>query len=80
MATIDIMQLLVELLNEEHISNQEKYKSEIKRIKYEYNKKNNHAKREREVNIRRIKSLETRNIELQDTVDNKSIAIANLQK
>ena len=49
-------------------------------MKHKYNIKNNHMKRKREVNIRRIKSLETRNIELQDTVNNKSIAIANLQK
>ena len=49
-------------------------------MKYEYNMKDNHAKREREVNIRKIKSLETRNIKLQDKVNNKSIAIANLQK
>ena len=64
MATIDTIQLLVESLNEEYVSNQEKHKSEIKRMKYEYNMKDNHAKCEREVNIRRIKSLETRNIEL----------------
>ena len=47
-------------------------------IKHKYIIKDNHAKCERELNIRRIKSLETRNIELEDTVDNKSIAIANL--
>ena len=42
--------------------------------------KNNYIKSEREVNTKRIKALETRNIELQDTVNNKSKMIANLQK
>ena len=79
-ANVDAIQILVESLNDENESNQEKHKSEIKRMKYKYNIKDNHAKCERELNIRRIKSLETRNIELQDIVDNKSIAIANLQK
>ena len=42
--------------------------------------KDNHIKSEREVNIKRIKVLETRNIKLQDMVNNKSKMIANLQK
>ena len=49
-------------------------------MKYEYNVKNNYTKYEREVNTRRIKSLETRNIKLQNTVNNKSKIIANLQR
>ena len=42
--------------------------------------KENHIKCEREVNMRRITSLETKNIELQDTVNNKSKMIANSQR
>ena len=57
-ATIDTMQLLVELLNEENVSNQEKYKSEIKRIKYEYYMKQKHLHRLMEIKDHKIELLE----------------------
>ena len=58
MVTVDTIQLLVESLNEEHVSNQEKYKSEIKRIKYEYYMKQKHLHRLMEIKDHKIELLE----------------------
>ena len=74
------MESLVQLLNEDHILNQEKHNNEIKSMKQQYNVKYNHTKYERETNSKRITLLETRNAKLQDTVNNKSEIILNLAR
>ena len=63
MVTVDTMESL-ESLNEDHISNQEKYNNKIKSMKYQHNVKYYHAKRESKTNSKRITLLETRNAKL----------------
>ena len=75
-------QVKVELQKEsktryDHIENLEYYfERELPKIQEGFKQE----QAEREENVKRIKLLETRSIELQDTVNNKSIVIVNLQK
>ena len=62
--TTDILQVLIDSLNRDHITAQEELKAAIKKIIYNFNIKKYHMKKDLELKQQCIKLLEIRNIAL----------------